>query len=340
MPVRIDPLQILRDGLPGRATEPRHIVVVGAGIAGLTSALLLKEAGHHVTILEARNRLGGRIYTYRGFAGRMYGEFGAMRFPKQHHLAQHLIHDRFGLATTPFGMDDPDTFVFLNGKGVRRSEFTPESFEFGLPPGERGRPPADILHDAMRPLIDLLAEPGGWEKLIDRYDRYSLLGFLIEQGLSDAAISLLGPLFNLEGRFHFSLIEWFSHWHEDVFGDLEYIDDGADSLANAFAPALMRDIRLGAEVHAIEQGPDDVVVRYRDAVGTEGSRHRRRVRADGPDGAAAAHGDQRPGRRQVVHDPERLLRPRPQDLHAVQPPLVGRRLRDHARRDGHGPRDP
>ena len=271
MPDRIDPLRILRDGLPGRATEPRHIVVVGAGIAGLTAALLLKEAGHRVTILEARNRLGGRIYTYRGFAGRMYGEFGAMRFPKQHHLAQHLIHERFGLATTPFGMDDPDTFVYLNGKGVRRSEFTPESFEFGLPPGERGRPPADILHDAMRPLIDLLAEPGGWEKLIDRYDRYSLLGFLIEQGLSDAAISLLGPLFNLEGRFHFSLIEWFSHWHEDVFGDLEYIDDGADTLANAFAPALMRDIRLGAEVHAIEQGPDDVVVRYRDAVGTEGS---------------------------------------------------------------------
>ncbi len=57
-------------------------------------------------------------------------------------------------------MDDPDTFVFLNGKGVRRSEFTPESFEFGLPPGERGRPPADILHDAMQPLIDLARGAG------------------------------------------------------------------------------------------------------------------------------------------------------------------------------------
>ena len=154
---------------------------------------------------------------------------------------------------------------------MRRSEFTPESFEFGLPPGERGRPPADILHDAMRPLIDLLCRAGRLAETHRPYDHYSLLGYLIEQGLSDAAISLLGPLFNLEGRFHFSLIEWFSHWHEDVFGDLEYIDDGADTLANAFAPALMRDVRLGAEVHAIEQGPDDVVVRYRDAVGTEGS---------------------------------------------------------------------
>ncbi len=107
----------------------------------MTASLLLKEAGHRVTILEARNRLGGRIYTYRGFAGKMYGEFGAMRFPRQHRLAQHLIHDRFGLATKPFGMDDQDTFIYLQGKGVRRSEVTADSFDVDLPEGERGKEP-------------------------------------------------------------------------------------------------------------------------------------------------------------------------------------------------------
>ena len=30
----------------------------------------------------------------------------------------------------------------------------------------------------------------------------------------------MGPLLNLEGRYHFSLVEWFAHYHEDVFGDL------------------------------------------------------------------------------------------------------------------------
>jgi monoamine oxidase len=267
----IDLLDVLKGGLPATEGPRRHIVIVGAGMAGLTAGLLLKEAGHKVTILEARNRLGGRIYTYRGFAGKMYGEFGAMRFPKQHRLAQHLIHDRFGLETKPFGMDDQDTFVYLQGKAVRRSEFGAGSFDFQLPEGERGMEPGQILKAAMAALIELADQPGGWDKVIQQFDRYSLLGYLLERGLSEQALWLLGPLFNIEGRFHFSLVEWFAHWYDDVFGDLEYIDAGSDSLPNAFAPVLMSDTRLGAEVHGIDQRPDGVTVHFKDAVGTHGS---------------------------------------------------------------------
>lgn len=75
----IDSLEILKNGLPEVDLPPRSIVVVGAGMAGLTAAMLLKEAGHTVTILEAQNRLGGRVFTYYDFPGKMYGEFGAMR---------------------------------------------------------------------------------------------------------------------------------------------------------------------------------------------------------------------------------------------------------------------
>jgi monoamine oxidase len=42
--------------------DPAHIVVIGAGAAGLMAARQLGSAGKRVTILEARDRCGGRIH--------------------------------------------------------------------------------------------------------------------------------------------------------------------------------------------------------------------------------------------------------------------------------------
>lgn len=45
--------------------ECKKVVVVGAGIAGLRAASVLQRHGVEVTILEARDRIGGRIFTTR-----------------------------------------------------------------------------------------------------------------------------------------------------------------------------------------------------------------------------------------------------------------------------------
>lgn len=43
--------------------QPPHILVVGAGMAGLVAARLLQASGFRVTVLEARDRIGGRLHT-------------------------------------------------------------------------------------------------------------------------------------------------------------------------------------------------------------------------------------------------------------------------------------
>ena len=44
-------------------TEQTDVVVIGAGLAGLITARELSNRGHSVVVLEARDRLGGRLWT-------------------------------------------------------------------------------------------------------------------------------------------------------------------------------------------------------------------------------------------------------------------------------------
>ena len=56
-----------------------EVVVVGAGVAGLTAARSLADAGHRVTVLDKGRRVGGRLST-REFAGGGRADAGAQFF--------------------------------------------------------------------------------------------------------------------------------------------------------------------------------------------------------------------------------------------------------------------
>jgi hypothetical protein len=53
----------LRDRQRGASSSPStpHVGVIGAGLAGLRCAQVLVDAGVRVTVLEARDRIGGRV---------------------------------------------------------------------------------------------------------------------------------------------------------------------------------------------------------------------------------------------------------------------------------------
>ena len=94
----------------------RSVVVLGAGIAGLVSAYELKRAGYRVTVLEARNRIGGRAWTVRNgekivqmgrpdqiaaFDPGLYFNAGPARIPSTHRVILGYAR-RFGVQLEPF----------------------------------------------------------------------------------------------------------------------------------------------------------------------------------------------------------------------------------------------
>ncbi len=80
-------------GAAGAAAAPR-IVVVGAGLAGLTAAYSLRKAGYSATVYEATDRLGGRCWTDRSsWADGQTTEHGGELIDQNHTQIRSLAHE-------------------------------------------------------------------------------------------------------------------------------------------------------------------------------------------------------------------------------------------------------
>ncbi|MFJ4836246.1 protoporphyrinogen/coproporphyrinogen oxidase [Streptomyces sp. NPDC088747] len=101
---------------PHTKSVPRkRVVVVGAGIAGLSAGFRLQQAGFEVKVLESSQHVGGRMWTEEINGYRI--DIGAAMLPNSYHEMRRLIQDAgLGDQTVPSG----DTYGFLRDGKVHR----------------------------------------------------------------------------------------------------------------------------------------------------------------------------------------------------------------------------
>jgi monoamine oxidase len=124
----------LSDSRAKSTGPPQRVIVVGAGLAGLSAAYELTRAGHEVRVLEAQSRAGGRVLTFRDpFPDGLYAEAGATRIHTSMDLTIKYAK-LFNLKLTGFYPTD-DRFVRLRGgkrELIRFKRMASDIEKFGL----------------------------------------------------------------------------------------------------------------------------------------------------------------------------------------------------------------
>jgi monoamine oxidase len=247
-----------------RSPDTDAVVVVGAGLAGLHAAALLRKAGLKVIVLEASDAAGGRVRTIRSpFAEGLYGEAGPIRIAGMHTRVQQLVRDH-GLSLVPFAFSTGAALIHVRGAtsrlpaGLKDAEAT-----LALKPDETGLGQGGLLQKYVRDLPpdigDLTPTAGSyarWQSL----DRVTWPEWLRARGASPGAVALMtlgGESTELSALYvlrQFALLQ-----STDQFFKIE---GGMDRLPRAMASALGPIVQYNTAVVRVDHRTAPVRVEY------------------------------------------------------------------------------
>jgi monoamine oxidase len=242
--------------------NPARIVVVGGGLAGLTCAYRLKQAGYRAELYEASDRLGGRCWTRRGdFAEGQIAEHGGELIDQGHtqtrQLAQELGLNLDNLLAAEASGTDP--FYYFDGQPYSFADATDDLKQIwqqlhkdvsaaGYPTlytqsTQRGRE-----LDAMS-IADWITAyvPGG---LRSKLGQLLDVAYNIEYGAETNVQSSLNMLY---------LLGYSGQGQLRIFGpsnEKYHVRGGNDQIPTRLANALQGQITTGSELTAIKRNAD------------------------------------------------------------------------------------
>lgn len=243
------------------------VIVVGAGLAGLTAAAELLSRGVDVTVLEARGRVGGRTYGIRVAPGQ-WADGGAAYLGDRHTELTCMIRQH-GLATTATTMTGSSRFAFGDGAESAIGRFPPLN---AVALGDL----FDLLYETITPVrtdapwltpdaerLDRLTV-ADWLGHSDVHDHARMFFplFLGEMMAADAAeVSVLHMAFYLKSGGGIRYLNAFEGGAQAA-----RVDGGAHQLCDVLAADLGDRVHLNQPVRWIGQDRDRVSVRTDRAV--------------------------------------------------------------------------